>query len=150
MDLRTAYPRSMRKKLAGHVHLARMLDKARAAQVGTLGEYIFPCPLDDRLLEFAGITADQFLEAVRGRNDEAMADWFRRTARPRSPEEIEAWNEMMLARGPETDEKRAYFTQLRDAIDPTRTDITSWADLLDLDEKRPVPIRSATTMTGAR
>ncbi|WP_447973153.1 DUF5069 domain-containing protein [Nitrospira sp. Kam-Ns4a] len=149
MDLRTAYPRSLREKLAGYVHLARMLDKARAALAGTLGEYIYPCPLDRRLLEFAGLTAEQFLEAVRGRSDEEVAAWFARTATPRSREEIEAWNEMMLAGGPDTEEKWAYFRSLRDKIDPTRTDLTTWADLLDLDEQRPVPIRSA-TMTGAR
>jgi hypothetical protein len=28
-------------------------------------------------------------------------------------------------------------------VAPDRTDVTSWADLLDLDEKRPVPQRVA-------
>lgn len=148
MDLRTSYPRSIRVKLAGYVHLARMIDKCRAAEASTLGEYIYPCPLDKRLLEFVGITPDQFRETVRGRSDEEIADWFRRTATLRSQREIEAWNELMLTRGPDTAEKWDYFRKLRDAIDPTRTDLASWADLLDLDEKRPVPIRSA-TMTGA-
>ena len=60
MDLRSGFPRSMRVKVSGHVHVARMLDKCRAVLAGTEGEYIYPCPMDERLLEFAGITSDQF------------------------------------------------------------------------------------------
>ncbi|MER3422804.1 MAG: DUF5069 domain-containing protein [Nitrospiraceae bacterium] len=144
MDLRSRYPRSMREKLAGYIHLARMIDKARAKLAGMLGGYIYPCPLDRRLLEFAGLTADQFLQAVKDRADEAVVDWFLTTAMPRSSSEIEAWNNMMLSLGPDNEETWAYFRKTRDAIDPGRTDITTWADLLDLDEKRSVPIRKAT------
>lgn len=143
MDLRTAYPRSMKDKLAGYVHVARMIDKARAKSAGTLGEYIYPCPMDDRFLDFTGIDADAFQTAACNNSDEAVGAWVRKQASPHTQAEIDQWNEMMLTRGPSTDEKRAYFKQLRDAIDPSRTDITSWADLLDLDEKRPVPKRKA-------
>ncbi|MBM4121694.1 MAG: DUF5069 domain-containing protein [Nitrospira sp.] len=150
MDLRTSYPRSIRDKLAGYVHLARMIDKCRATLAGTQGEYIYPCPLDKRLLDFAGITPEQFAEAVRGKTDQAIADWFRKAAKPHSHAEIEQWNTMMLTRGPDTPEKWEYFRTLRDAVDPTRTDITSWADLLDLDEKRPVPTRKTVAAGGQR
>lgn len=143
MDLRSRYPRSMREKLAGYVHLARMIDKARAKLAGTLGEYIYPCPLDRRLLEFAGLTADQFLQAVKDRTDRTVVDWFLASARPHSSSEVEAWNDMMLSLGPDNEETWAYFRKTRDTIDPSRTDITTWADLLDLDEKRPVPIRKS-------
>ena len=44
---------------------------------------------------------------------------------------------MMLTRGPSTLEKQEYFNKLRDAVDPSRTDITSWADLQDLEERTP-------------
>ena len=50
---------------------------------------------------------------------------------------------MMLARGPSTPEKQASYNRLRDAIDPSRTDLTSWSDLQDLEEGRLVPRRSA-------
>ena len=155
MDLRTHYPRSVREKLAGHVHLSRMIDKCRAVLAGTQGEYIYPCPMDKRLLEFSGITPEQFTEAVKGRTDEArersdnkIVEWFRKTTTPHSAAEIQQWNEMMLTRGPDTEEKWAYFRSQRDAIDPSRTDITSWADLLDLEEKRPVPNRKAAVAGG--
>ncbi len=46
----------MRVKMEGYVHLARMIDKCRAVLAGTEGEYIYPCPMDERLMKFAGIT----------------------------------------------------------------------------------------------
>jgi hypothetical protein len=141
MDLRKHYPRSPKEKLAGYVHLPRMIDKCQATLAKTEGDYIYPCPMDQRLLDFTGITAKQFSKAAQGKDDAAIGEWFKKTAKPHSPKEIEQWNETFLTRGPDTDEKKAYFKQQRDAIDPTRTDITSWADLLDLDEKRSVPKR---------
>jgi len=142
MDLRKNYPRSPREKMAGYTHLARMIDKCRATLAGTQGEYKYPCPLDQWLLEFSGIKAEQFTATVRGtKDDKAVADWFKKTAAPHSADEIEHWNRTFLNSKPDTDEKRDYFKKLRDAIDPSRTDITAWADLLDLDEKRPVPKR---------
>ena len=141
MDLSKTCPRSPREKLAGYAHLPRMIDKCLASLAGTEGDYIYPCPMDQRLLDFTGITAKQFSKAVSGKDDAAVAEWFKKTAIKHSPAEIEQWYEKFLTRGPDTDENRAYFKQQRDAIDPTRTDIMSWADLLDLDEKRSVPKR---------
>jgi len=143
MDLRTSFPRSMRVKLEGYVHLARMIDKCRGVLAGTEGEYIYPCPMDDRLMEFAGITTDQFTTAVTTNpSDEAVAKWFTQTAKAHSPAELEAWNRMMLNRGPSTPKKQEYFNKLRAAVDPSRTDLTTWADLQDLEEGRTVPHRS--------
>lgn len=132
----------MRSKLEGYVHLARMIDKCRAVLAGTEGEYIYPCPMDDRLMEFAGITADQFTAAVKANlTDEIVAQWFRKIAQPHKASELELWNELMLTRGPSTPEKQQYFKQLRDAVDPSRIDLTSWSDLQDLEESRIVPTR---------
>jgi hypothetical protein len=133
----------MRVKTEGYVHLARMIDKCRAVLAGTEGEYIYPCPMDDRLMEFAGITADQFTAVVKANpSDEAVVKWFTQKARAHPPAELEAWNRMMLSRGASTPEKQAYFNKLRDAINSSRTDLTSWADLQDLEEGRNVPHRS--------
>jgi hypothetical protein len=146
MDLRKDFPRSMRMKMAGYVHLARMIDKCRAALAGTEGEYIYPCPMDDRLMEFAEITADRFTTAVKANpSDDAMATWFTQAAKAHPPAELEAWNRMMLNRGPSTPKKQEYFNQLRDAVDPSRTDLTAWADLQDLEEGRHVPRQEPVT-----
>ncbi|HEY6973656.1 MAG TPA: DUF5069 domain-containing protein [Nitrospiraceae bacterium] len=142
MDLRKSFPRSMRFKLEGYVHLARMIDKCRAVLAGTEGEYIYPCPLDFRLMEFAGITDQQFTATVKANpTDEDVAQWFRGVAKPHAGSELEEWNRMMLYRGPSTPEKQAYFNKLRDAVDPSRTDLTAWSDLQDLEEGRVVPKR---------
>ncbi len=148
MDLRNHFPRSPSETLAGYVHLPRMIDKCRAVLAGTQGEYIYPCPMDQRLLDFAGMSLEQFTEAVRRMDDAAVVEWFKTTAQPYSVAAIDQWNEAFLRRGPDTDEKWAYFKQQRDAINPGRTDITSWADLLDLEEKRPVPSRKASVAGG--
>ena len=130
----------MRVKMADHVHLARMIDKCRAVLAKTEGEYIYPCPMDDRLMEFAGITPDQFTAAVKANpSDDAVAKWFTLATQAHPPAELEAWNRMMLNRGPSTPEKQEYFNKLRDAVDPSRTDLTSWADLQDLEERRDIP-----------
>ena len=140
MDLRKSFPRSMRSKMEGYVHLPRMIDKCRAVLAGTEGEYIYPCPMDDRLVEFAGITADQFTAAVKANpSDDTVAKWFTQTANVYPSAELEEWNRMMLNRGPSTSKMQEYFNQLRDAADPSRTDLTAWADLQDLEEGRTVP-----------
>ena len=140
MDLRTQFPRSMRTTLAGWVHLARMIDKCRATLAGTEGDYIYPCPMDERLLEFAGITSEQFTIAVKANpTDEGVLDWFVRTATPHEPAELAAWNQQLLRRGPGSPESTARFNRDRNAVDPSRTDIRAWADLQDLEEGRPVP-----------
>jgi len=143
MDLRTTFPRSMRVTLEGYVHLARMIDKCRAVLAGTEGEYIYPCPMDDRLMEFAGITSDQFTAAVKHHpTDDGVARWFQQIVKPHSHAEVDEWNRMMLNRGPSTPEKQTSFNKYRDAVDPSRTDLTSWADLQDLEEGRTVPRRA--------
>jgi len=54
-DLTQHPPRSPRVRLGGYVHLARLLDKARAFAAGKPGEYVYPCPLDQRFFAFTGI-----------------------------------------------------------------------------------------------
>lgn len=134
----------MRVKLAGHVHLARMIDKCRAVLAGTEGEYIYPCPMDERLMEFAGMTSDQFTAAVKANPDDAgVVAWFQQSARSHQPAELDEWNQTLLARGPSSPASAAKFKKYLDAIDPSRTDITAWADLQDLEEGRVVPKRKS-------
>lgn len=142
VDLRNQYPRSIRERLGGYVHLGRMIDKCRALQAGMQGDYIYPCPLDERLLQFAGISSEAFAREVQSKADREMVDWFQINATTHTASEIEAWNEMMLTAGPDTEDKWTYFKNTRDAMDPRRTDVITWADLLDLDEKRIVPARN--------
>jgi hypothetical protein len=142
MDLRKGFPRSMREKLAGYTHLARMIDKCRAVLSGTQGEYIYPCPMDERLMEFAGITSDQFTAAVKSNpTDREVVAWFKQVAKPHDAAELEDWNQKLLQRGPSSPESAVRFKKYLEAVDPARTDITAWSDLQDLEEGRTVPRR---------
>lgn len=144
MDLRTKFPRSMKVRLGGYAHLARMIDKCRAVLAGTEGEYLYPCPMDERLLEFAGITSDQFTAAVKAHaTDEGVLAWFQQHAQAHQPAELEDWNQRLLLRGPSSPESAAKFKKYLNAIDPLRTDLTAWSDLQDLEEGRVVPQRTS-------
>lgn len=136
----------MRVKMEGYVHLARMIDKCRAVLAGTEGEYIYPCPMDERLMKFAGIEDKKFTATVKANlTDKGVAQWFMKASTPHPQAELRKWNEMMLTRGPSTPDKQKYFNKLRDAVDPSRTDITAWSDLQDLEEGRTVPKRTTQT-----
>jgi hypothetical protein len=142
MDLRKHVPRSMRATLAGYVHLARMIDKCRAVLAGTEGEYIYPCPMDERLMEFAGFTSEQFTAAVKANpTDDGVVAWFRQTAKSHPVADLEAWNQQLLSRGPSSPGSAERFKKYLAAIDPSRTDIVAWSDLQDLEEGRTVPRR---------
>ncbi len=142
LDLAHLFPRSPQEKLGGYAHLARMADKARAKGAGTLGEYIYPCPLDQVLLEFLGVDADEFLKAATERDDPGIVEWLGRNAKIHTPEQIDAWNKVFLTRTPQNEESRQRFLKTRERVAPNRTDVTSWIDLLDLEEGREVPQRT--------
>lgn len=142
LDLATQVPRSPRERIADLVHLGRMIDKARAKAAGTLGDYLYPCPLDQALLAWLGLDADEVLRMAAVRDDDEIGRWVRERAVARTADEIEEWNRAFLARGPEDAEGRRRFFAKREAFAPGRTDVTSWVDLLDLEEGREVPVRS--------
>lgn len=142
LDLATQVPRSPRERIADLVHLGRMIDKARAKTAGTLGDYLYPCPLDQALLTWLGLDADEVLHMAAVRDDDEIGRWVRERAVARTTDEIEQWNRAFLARGPEDEEGRRRFFAKREALAPGRTDVTSWVDLLDLEEGREVPVRS--------
>jgi hypothetical protein len=63
-------------------------------------------------------------------------------AAKKTPAEIAEFNEHFVAHKPDPgSDGEKYFLDLRNSVAPDRTDVTVWADLLDLDEKRNVPKR---------
>ena len=133
LDLTEHYPRSPKQRLGGYAHLCRMIDKARAKASGTIGEYIYPCPLDQALLEFLGISGDAFYAAVENRADQDILDWLTQHAKARSLKDIETWNKTFLDRKPQNEESMRHFLEIRNRIAPHRTDVATWVDLLDLE-----------------
>ncbi len=141
LDLTTAYPASVKEKLFGIVQLRRAIDKGIAAAGGTLGEYHYNCPMDQEVFAFLGIDHQQLLDVIAKAQSEAEIEAYVKPFVEKKPAaDIEQWNAEWLADGPEAgSDKHAYFVSMRDELAPGRTDITAWADLLDLDEKRDVP-----------
>ena len=136
MNLTQEFPRSPREKIADMVHLPRMIDKARAAQQNTLGEYIYPCPLDKIMLEFLGVDSDTFQEKACNDTEETLSAWIISQCQNRSLRDKDAVNNKMLGSQPDNPEKWETFHEIRNGLDSSRTEITTWVDLIDLEEGR--------------
>jgi len=59
-----------------------MADKARAKYGGYIGEYIYPCPRDQKVLEELGLTPEEFQQiAVAAANDDELVAKVKAAAR---------------------------------------------------------------------
>jgi len=88
------FPRRGRESIGEALWLLRASDKGRAAAAGTIHDYIYPCPMDQAMLERWGITPVEFDKALRDNStDDSLYNWF--VARVR-PEQIKAANEWLL------------------------------------------------------
>src|SRR5579862_1023178 len=136
LDLTKQPPRSPRVRLGGYAILPRCLDKGRAAINGKNGEYHYACPLDERFLEFAGIDPEALKkELAAGKGDGEILEWIQANAKnKRTDSEILAWSTHQDHRAPSEVEGREYFHGLHSKIAPKREDISSWFDLLDVDD----------------
>src|SRR5437660_1354931 len=140
-DLTTSYPRSVREKYLGVVQLGRAVDKGIALAGGLNGEYNFDCPMDKAVFAFLGVDGTALLDVIKRAHTEADIEaYLRPFVNRKTPSDIEAFNDEFLRHGPAPGSgAETYFLQLRAEVAPDRTDVTTWADLLDLDEKRDVP-----------
>ena len=142
MDLTKEFPRSVHSKWQGVVQLGRTVDKGKAVAHGNVGEYHYNCPMDQAVFSFLGIDHEQMLDAIkRAKSDADIEVYTKPFVEKKSSAEIEKWNNEYLAHQPEG-ESLEHFKKMRDGIAPDRTDVMTWADLLDLDEKRNVPRRT--------
>ncbi|KMP10336.1 hypothetical protein UR09_03560 [Candidatus Nitromaritima sp. SCGC AAA799-A02] len=139
MDLTRSIPRSPRETLAGLVMVPRMIDKARAFNAKTLGEYLYPCPLDKIVLDFLNADAEEFARLTGIKSDHEMTLWVESLCAARSQNDKKGLNRKILEHKPDDEESLNKFMEIRNKIDPTRTDVTTWASLLDLDENRLPP-----------
>ncbi len=139
LDLTKAFPRSPRETLAGYVIAARMLDKCRAVLAGTAGEYHFDCPLDNQLLGFTGINAEQFKAFVAtGTSDEEVAAWIEQHSKIKDAAQIVAWNNKLRATRPcdMPIELQQFLEGYIPKAVPKNRPVYVWFDVYDLEEGR--------------
>jgi len=145
LDLTNSYPRSVRDKVLGVVQLGRAIDKGIALANGTNGEYNYDCPMDKSVLDFLGVDGGALLGVIKNAQSESEIEaYLKPFVAKKSAQELDAFNAEFLKSSPKpgTDGEK-YFLEMRKQVAPTRTDVTAWPDLLDLDEKRNVPQRVA-------
>ena len=143
----TAYPRSVSERYLGIVQLGRTIDKATMVANGTIGEYHYNCGMDQALFAEFGIEAEKLAAVVAdavksGQGMPLIEAYVKPLVQKKAPLELESFNTKTLNHRP-TGESLAAFDKLRSTIAPDRTDVTTWPDLLDLDEKRSVPKRTS-------
>ena len=132
-------PRSPYEKLGGYVHLPRLIDKAKLHRKGLLDGYNYKTVgFDKHLLAFLRIKGDAFEEIANELDDDnAILDWVNKNGASHSPEEIEHWNQTMIARHPDTAAKKARFVHfLKESGGAGRKDIKTYFDLIEFDEGR--------------
>ncbi len=136
MDLTRQPPRRPTNLgVSGIVGLARMTDKARASNAETLAEYVYGenSGLDLRVLQFLGISADTFAEAVAEHDDEALADWVLETS-GKTAAEIDAFNEDAINHNPDTEGHKQRLKERLARYAPGRTDIKTVLQSMELDD----------------
>ena len=111
-----------------------MGDKARAAKAGKLNDYIYDCPIDQVILDFLNISADDFQDAAyHNVNDIELGAWVLEHT-DRTQDEISRLNAGLSQKGPEGEQQIEIFNTTLECVAPDRTDVTTWFDLLDLDD----------------
>jgi hypothetical protein len=130
-DLRAHPPRSPRATLGGLYFLPRTIDKTRAKLQGTLGLYKIGPGISMYLLEWLGITEDEFTDAVRAAtSDEDVVAWIYAHCDPKTFESI---NERLLNRGIRDD---AHFAEVltRYPLLAEHPHLRNWFEILELDD----------------
>ena len=76
---------------------------------------------------------EDFADLAEANDDRQMTEWTQEASRSRTRKERDLVNGKILNRKVDP-EDRAYFLEQRDLIDPTRTDVTTWDGLTNLEE----------------
>ena len=135
------YPRSPRETMCGWMHLPRYIDKIRLHLAGKLHADYQPNygkGFDGSWLKAAGLAHEQFVEIVKNTaTDGQVADWVLKNVR-KSDADRKAHVEGML-NYPKADDQAMQdrLKQRKEQAELThRTDIKTFVDFIDADEKR--------------
>jgi hypothetical protein len=134
------YPRSPREVMSGWAYLPRFVDKIRLHLAGKLpADYQanFTKGFDGSWLAAAGVTAEQMIEVVKNSiTDGQVADWVAKNVK-KSEAEKAVFRDYILKRGTEGGEITERLQMRKKEAGLThRTDIQTFVDFIDADEKR--------------
>lgn len=140
-----AVSRSPKVQLDGIAHLGRIIAKIRLRHAGQIQDHTYLTVGFDRyLLDFLELDASGLEQRVRdGGTDTDLLDWVRAHMRSSPPEEIAQWNLRIETSGPTDETGKTRFEQRLNSVAQKRgipvsslPHITTWTDMIDLDEDR--------------
>ena len=138
VDLERHAPRSpLNTDICGIVHVARMVDKGRAANSDSLGLYYYgeDSRMDRIALEFLGLTPDEFADALKTLPTDADVDAWLRKNYPKDPADIAAHNERLLQAGPRSEREWAFVKKMLG-----HTDAKTWFEFAVIDDEKTFAI----------
>lgn len=126
--------------MGGWVYLPRFIDKIRLHLAGKLHKDYqenFTKGFDGAWLKASGVAADKMIEVVKNSTtDGQVADWVRQNVKKTDAEKA-AFNKFVLNRGNDDDAvKERLKMRLKETGMENRTEITTFVDFIDVDEKR--------------
>lgn len=143
-DLTTDSPRSPFDTLHGYKWLPRLIDKVRAMQAGTLGEYVpFPCPADQRFLSAVGIPSEALADQIAtGADDAIIGHWVATQATPGSVERLVPFYHYLVS--PSLPERLEALNEAKAKLAAARPDldltpVTSFVTLICVEEGHAIP-----------
>ena len=138
VDLERHAPRTpFNTDIYGIVHVARMLDKGRAANSDSLGLYYYGADsgMDRVALEFLGLTPDAFADALKTLPTDADVDAWLRENYPKDEADIAAHNERLLQAGPRSEREWAFVKNMLG-----HTDAKTWFEFAVIDDEKTFAI----------
>ena len=132
--------RSPHDTVEGLKYFARLLDKIRLHQAGTLPiDYHanLGSGFDERCTHFLSIEYPALVARVqKGGSDQEIFHWCTTEGRRPTEEEIEVWNEFMRKRGWNDEATERLLMRKKESGIEHRDDIQTFFDYLDIDEGR--------------
>ena len=122
--------------------LPRMMDKAMAYNSNTLGEYIFPCPLDKIILKFLDTTYKEFANRAQKLTEKEFSLWVNEKCIHKSINDKNQINNKILTQKPDSQQSLDRFNEILNSINPFVKNITTWIDLIELEENNILPKNS--------
>jgi len=135
------YPRSCRETMDGWIHLPRYIDKIRLHLAGKLHPDYQPNlgkSFDGMWLKAAGVTHEQMVEVVKNSvTDGQVCDWVRQNVKKSAADKAaHAQDQLSRPKAGDPAAQERFKMRLKESGFEHRTDLKTFVDYIDADEKR--------------